>query len=245
MKNISFSFKVLVVDDEVNACDYIADMIALAIPDATVIKSNNPHTALSLIETDYFNMLFIDIEMPQMSGLALLEKLNFSEQKPYIALVSDHSEFKYAQSGMDLGASDYLLKPISPEKIQHVYRKYQMRYNEHILQGEITFIKGNIYYNIKTSDIIAVEKDGKYHINIWTINDYICHIKGNLSEVFEYLSGHFLYINRQCIVNYRATKQFYSHSNTIVLPHNGTDIYFTASRQGRKDFISRSNCVLG
>ncbi|HZG74865.1 MAG TPA: response regulator [Paenibacillus sp.] len=80
-------------------------------------------SALRLLERDPPDVLLLDMNMPGMDGLALLERVSGAYPAVRCIVVSGHAEFHYAQNAMRFGALDYLLKPIQPEKVEESLRK--------------------------------------------------------------------------------------------------------------------------
>lgn len=106
--------KIFVIDDE----PLILRSIKMSIEDAHsgfefVGEAMNGEDALSLIEELQPDVIFSDIRMPIMDGLALIDELRKRRVPAKIVILSGHQEFEYAKRALQLGVSDYLLKPIS------------------------------------------------------------------------------------------------------------------------------------
>jgi len=106
--------KILIVDDEKPARDYIAELVAFYIPDSRITYADNARNALNLLRAEDFDLLFVDIDFGagQMAGLELLEEINRLGKHIYIVIISAHHKFEYAVKGMELGASRYIPKPL-------------------------------------------------------------------------------------------------------------------------------------
>jgi DNA-binding LytR/AlgR family response regulator len=108
----------LVVDDEQSAVDLLCAFIhktpSLALAGATT----NPLEALSLLQAQPVDLLFLDIHMPQLSGLDLMRLLPSGTR---VVLTTAYSEF--AVQGFELEALDYLLKPIAFERFLKAVQK--------------------------------------------------------------------------------------------------------------------------
>ena len=79
--------------------------------------------ALPLIQAAQPDLLITDIKMPFMDGLELCKIVR--EQMPWIKIVilSGHDEFEYAQKAINLGVTEYLLKPVTAQDLHHVLRR--------------------------------------------------------------------------------------------------------------------------
>jgi two-component system LytT family response regulator len=101
----------LLIDDEPLALEVLEDFV-LKTPFLHLVgKFEEPLLALHLIETQKVDLLFLDIKMPDISGIDFYKSLHY---KPEVIFTSAYSEF--AINGFELKAMDYLLKPIPFEK---------------------------------------------------------------------------------------------------------------------------------
>ena len=91
--------KILIVDDERLARDYMAEMVVSCIPDAKVVKPDSGENALTCLRKDSFDLLFVDIEMSGMTGLQLLEYLSKEDNKgdkmPCTFIITAFRKFEY------------------------------------------------------------------------------------------------------------------------------------------------------
>lgn len=90
----------------------------------------NGTLALDWLEGHYADICITDIRMPLMDGLELIGHLN--SRYPWMSsiIVSSYDDFSYARSGLELGAVDYLLKPVSEENLYKVLDKAFRRIRE-------------------------------------------------------------------------------------------------------------------
>jgi two-component system response regulator YesN len=116
--------KLIIVDDEAEIREGINRAIAWTDHGIEVAGlANNGREALRMIETLEPDMLLLDIRMPVMSGLEVLEKLPEQKKIPRVAILSGYDDFNYCQQALRSGVSDYLLKPCRPQDILAVIRK--------------------------------------------------------------------------------------------------------------------------
>ena len=109
----------LIVDDEPSSIRAVSDMLNW--PDlgiSRVLAARSAQEARTCIREETIDILLCDIEMPQESGLDLLEWIN--KEKPGISCIymTCYPEFSYAQRAVKLGSMAYLLKPIDPEELE-------------------------------------------------------------------------------------------------------------------------------
>jgi two-component system LytT family response regulator len=107
--------RALIVDDEPLARTGVIRLLEEE-PDVAVVgECKNGAEALASIKQDHPDLLFLDIQMPEMDGFQVLEALDPSE-RPVIIFVTAYDE--YAIRAFEIHAVDYLLKPYSPERFQ-------------------------------------------------------------------------------------------------------------------------------
>jgi DNA-binding NtrC family response regulator len=111
-------FDILVVDDDPVHCRLLESYLKELNKSYKISKSAK-EALLSLNNLEYqFNHIFIDLFMPKMSGFELLKEIkSFAPHIPCIILTS-HSSVNYVIETMQAGASDFIIKPASPERIQ-------------------------------------------------------------------------------------------------------------------------------
>lgn len=110
---------VIIVDDEPLALDVLRQYIG-TIPDLELIAAyENPIQAFSALQHQKVDLLFLDIQMPQLTGLELLRSL---KTPPKVILTTAFRDF--AVEGFELEVLDYLVKPFSRERFLKALDKY-------------------------------------------------------------------------------------------------------------------------
>ena len=105
----------LIVDDEPFAREYLRDLLK-AYPDIRVVgEASNGTEALELIARFRPDLLFLDIQMPEMDGFELLDRLD-PKHPPHVIFVTAHDQ--YAVKAFEVHALDYLLKPFDRPRFQ-------------------------------------------------------------------------------------------------------------------------------
>lgn len=111
--------KILIVDDQESVHVFFKNMVdfkALGITEQ--IYATNGKTALDIIHRSHPEIMLLDIEMPIMSGIDLLNALDTEEFCPKIIILSAYNEFEYARKCLSHGVVDYLLKPIDISELE-------------------------------------------------------------------------------------------------------------------------------
>lgn len=107
--------KVLVIDDEPGVRDLISE--ALSLSEITAVQAADGLEALSFLRRERFDLLVLDINMPKLDGLALLEKLRTEGMSVPVLMLSARADKSDINQGLRMGADDYLTKPFSIEEL--------------------------------------------------------------------------------------------------------------------------------
>ncbi len=150
---------VLIVDDEPLAIDILESYIQ-KIPDLNLIaKCSNAIEANEALNANSIDLMFLDIQMPQLTGIELLKTLT---NPPLVIFTTAYSE--YAVEGFELNAVDYLLKPISFERffkgVNKAIDKFKSQSTEISFEGEepFFFVKADKkLIKVRFDDILYVE----------------------------------------------------------------------------------------
>ncbi len=152
--------KCIAIDDEPRALDVIQhhiDKVDFLSLEATF---TDPLAALSYLGESKIDLVFLDIDMPNISGLDLLKTL---KEKPQVIFTTAHSE--YAIESYELAAIDYLLKPFDFPRFLNAALKARRRLNDSGLVKNRDFFflnTGNQKRKIFYQDIRFIEGDGNY-----------------------------------------------------------------------------------
>src|SRR4026207_727361 len=125
------SYKVFFVEDEIITREGIRDNIDWRASGFEFCgEASDGELALPLLRASQPDVLITDIKMPFMDGLQLSKVVR--EQMPWVKIVilSGHDEFEYAQKAIGLGVTDYLLKPVTVQKLQTVLDKLSIQLDQ-------------------------------------------------------------------------------------------------------------------
>lgn len=156
--------KCIAIDDEPMALELIKDF-CFQVPIIDLVNTfNNPVEAFSYLETHKPDLLFLDIHMPEVSGIQLAEAIG---PHPLIIFTTAHS--KYAVKSYKLNAVDYLLKPFDFERFHQSVKKAKkhllMQKQAESPKNEEQNIVVKVEYRnvkIKLSDILYLESMDNY-----------------------------------------------------------------------------------
>ncbi|MET0981982.1 MAG: response regulator, partial [Telluria sp.] len=107
--------RALIADDEPHLLDFLAAQLALAWPELAITRAANGVQALELIDELAPDVVFLDIQMPGLTGLDLAARLCAGDKPPRIVFTTAHEQ--YAVNAFEHAAFDYLLKPIGLERL--------------------------------------------------------------------------------------------------------------------------------
>ena len=111
--------KIMIVDDHEEIREVI--QVLLSNEGYQIIEAQNGKEALLVLEKESFDLIITDIRMPIVDGLELLENIRKRGDKTFLVLASTYSEFEYAKRGLQNGAIDYIIKPITEENLKELF----------------------------------------------------------------------------------------------------------------------------
>src|SRR6056297_585061 len=118
--------KILIVDDEKNIRMTLEK--ALKKSDYIVDMAINGEEAIKKIKSNKYPVILLDMKLPGMNGMEVLEKINEMDYKTKVIIITGYGSIESAVKTMKLGAIDYLRKPFNPEKIRKIVTEVFQRY---------------------------------------------------------------------------------------------------------------------
>ncbi len=106
---------ILIVDDEKNLRESLVEY--LSVDGFSCTSCGDGATALDILSADIFDAVVLDLRLPGMDGLAVLEAIHSDGPRVPVIMMSAHGEIHDAVSAMKLGAVDYLVKPFDPAEL--------------------------------------------------------------------------------------------------------------------------------
>lgn len=201
--------RIIIIDDEPLARSLLIEMLADEQGIEVVAECNDGFEGMKAIQEYQPDLIFLDIQMPKITGFELLELL---DDPPQVIFTTAYDE--YALKAFEVNALDYLMKPISPERLKKALEKVEVRLKtpvkNHLFEGKVPQLPeqaqrivvkdaGNIKI-IPLADVLYLEAADDYvKINI-TEKYFLKHqTMGNFEQQ---LPPHqFVRIHRSYIVN--------------------------------------------
>jgi two-component system LytT family response regulator len=159
----------IAIDDEPLALELLTDNISKVPFLQLVAACDNALEAMAIMEHQSVDLIFLDIQMPGLTGLQFIQSMTV---KPMIILITAYE--KYALQGFDLNVTDYLVKPVSLDRFVNACNKarelFQLR-----AQPKIATAAGYFFVNVDYSLVKVINADIIY---IEGLKDYIkIHLK--------------------------------------------------------------------
>jgi two-component system LytT family response regulator len=249
--------RVILVDDEAPARARLRQLLKSEPDFEIVAECANGRTALERINEDRPDLVFLDIQMPGMTGLEICRALP-SDKLPCIVFVTAYDRF--ALQAFAIHAIDYLLKPFDRERFQDALRHARDRVRggrgdlsaatrlaavlEELRAGarkgldRLAFrVDGRVIF-IRTADIDWIEADGNY---------VMLHMGTRQQQLRETLQGleaqlpveQFLRVSRSALVNLDRVKELQPlfYGDYVVVMENGARVNMSRSYRDRVDKI--------
>lgn len=252
--------RTIIIDDEASAVNVLRLLLKKKYRDEVeiVATSSDPLHAKELIELYSPDLVFMDIEMPGMTGIDVVRSLN----KPNFYLVFVTAYDAYAVEAFELSAVDYLLKPLGLEKVERVIEKVkangkhkegqlqtQLEKLEKLLSSQtdgteqkiaIATLEKIIFVNV--SDIIFCEANGAYSVVYMKDGKKLTASK-SLGDFENQLNRYnFFRIHHSILVNLNKIKEFLRNDGGMVVMENGQKL--EVSQRRRKDFLMAINDLI-
>lgn len=205
----------IAVDDEPMALDVIERYCTKSGLVELKAVFREPVKAIEYLNREQTDLIFLDINMPDLSGMQLVQALS---PKPMIIFSTAYSH--YAVESYNLNAVDYLLKPITFERFLAAVNKATMalstRANTIAGEDDMTiFVKsGPQTHQVKLKDILYLEKDGNY-ITVHCKDRKIL-IRENMGDIFDLVpAAGFIRVHKSYVVAIKHITMIEVHQLTI------------------------------
>ncbi len=242
--------KAILVDDEINALKGLELELSNFSNLLEVVKRfTNATNAIEYLQSHEIDLVFLDIEMPDMNGIAFLEQ--FSTRNFFVVFTTAYS--RYAIDALKLDADDYLLKPIDVIELDkcltRIRKKMQQKGIDSKLEEALTKLntleKGgkkiklshdNQITFLESDEIIYCEAKGNYSNIFLTLGKKIL-LTMQLKQLQELLpEDTFFRIHNSYIINMSKVLSYNKSENLIVL---NEDIHLPVSRSNRSDMLDK------
>ena len=242
--------KVVLLDDEIPCTETLAMQInGLDLNINIIQKFNDPVEALAYITNHDFDILFLDIEMPEISGFGLLNQINNFN----FDVVFTTAYNQYAIEAFKFSALNYLLKPIDDDELHDCFTMWQRKNNKMLNKEQFSYLISLIDQHNSTPKKIAIPvSDGYEFINTEMIircqaDNYYTHflmtnekdilVCRTLKEVEALLKPFgFIRIHQSHLINPTHIKKFSRQDGGTILTSD--DVRLSVSKSHKNEVIS-------
>lgn len=241
--------KAIIIDDEVNCCKALSVLLQRHSPDIEVVATcQNGSEGLVAIQLHSPDIVFLDIQMPGMTGFEMLEKLPAFD----FHLVFTTSFDQYALKAFRFSAMDYLLKPIDKDELLKAIEKLKKinktspRQVEALLQkvrhplqamNKIALPTMEGLQLVPVHSIISCESDDNYTILFLNDRRKIV-VSCTLKEIEEMLEDFpFIRVHRSYLVNLNEIEKYVKGEGGYLIMSDGSNI--DVSRSRKEDLLKK------
>ena len=247
MATESKSIRAIIVDDEPLGRTVIREMLRRDADFAVIGECANGHEAISVINAEHPDLVFLDVQMPEIDGFEVLAALN-TDQLPLVIFVTAYDQ--YAVSAFEVHAVDYLLKPFDRERfgkaLQRAKDQLQREQTSNVTQRILALLEeqrtkpkhlerlviktnGRIFF-LKTEEIDWISAEGNY-VNLHVKRDSYL-LRETISNLESQLDPQrFARVHRSQIVNLDRIRELrhWSHGEYQIILHSGEELMLSRS----------------
>ncbi len=233
--------KILIVDDEVLAISRLTRMLEkLTQSDITAV--NSAEEAIEKIKSTHFDLAFLDINMPQSSGLELGYELRYLSNSTAIIFQTAYEE--HALTAYDIGAVGYLVKPFSQEQLSQTIQrvKLSLKTEENL---RIMSKNGENYYLLKPQEIYYVQADLS-EVMLRSEKGFSYYAK-KISDLEQLLQAYdFVRVHRSYLVNMNKIDAMITiEQSKLRFSFTGIKDQIDSSKDGAKNFRNMFSLNIG
>ena len=252
--------RTILIDDEPSSVNVLSLLLKKNCKEDVqiVATTNSAHLGKTLIEEHKPDLVFLDIEMPGMSGIDLLR--SFTEPSFHFVFVTAFDA--YAVEAFRLSAIDYLLKPVEADDIVRVIEKIKkdIRKNENTINVQLLNLQKILLQNqsasetkigigmankivfINIPEILYCEAQGAY-TNVHLQNGKKIVASKSIGEFeSQLISQKFFRIHHSTLINLNHVKEFQRFDGGYVMMENNAKL--EVSQRKRKDFLDAINDII-
>ena len=174
--------RTIIVDDEPAARTRIARLLSQDPEVELVTECRNGQEAVEAVNKHRPDLLFMDMQMPQMNGLEAVQRIQ-NDRMPFVVFVTAHDQ--YALQAFDVNAVDYLLKPYDDDRfhssLEKAKRHLDMRMNSKLTGKLLDLMREHMHAHSEyTEQFIIRDKGREYKVNVDDIiylraeGNYLC-----------------------------------------------------------------------
>lgn len=241
------ALKVIIADDEPLAISNLkAKLAAYSNLDIVDCFDNGDDTLQFLQTSTDIDLVFLDIQMPGIKGIEILQQAakGSSLSRPLYILVTAYEQFAF--SAFEHFAFDYLLKPVSRQRLAQTLLDARTALDKQPEQAtaatanKLTFKTGASTLLLDDIDILLIEAAGNY-MCIHTLSETLV-IRETMKELLQRLPKQFVQVHRSILLNLHHVHKLQPHNNDYEFTlSNGKTV--TASRRYKQNWANQLNTL--
>ena len=193
--------KILAVDDEPALLERLENIIQKVIPDAETAAFSDADKALEYAQLNSPEVAFLDIALGYMNGVDLAKKIKIQHPLCNIVFCTGYSE--YAVSAFEVGASDYLEKPITEEKMNHALINLRHK-PKNTADDDKLFVRCfgefEVFYRGKPLETIS-KRAKELFAYLVDKQGAMCSVSDITETIFSYLSGSYCRVAKRALTD--------------------------------------------
>ena len=235
--------KSIIIDDERHAIELLKALLE-DIPEVQVEKTfTSPVEALKYLAVNRTNLIFLDIQMPELSGIDFAKKLIELNIKSAVVFITAHDQ--YILEALRVNALDYLLKPVDIIELKEAILRVINRTKDDISDGlrklielqqrrKLRFNTRNGFVTFFEDEILFIKADGVFSV-IHLINGKELMISQNLGKIEEQLQNkELIKIHRSIIANVNFIFEINRSKKECILAVDSNNFILHFSTEGLK-----------
>jgi two-component system, LytTR family, response regulator len=221
----------IIIDDEPLALQGIENYVANCSSLQSLGSFDNPLDALQFLQTNHVDVLLLDIQMQELSGIELIKQL---DNKPLVILITANASF--ASEAYDLDVIDYLVKPVMFVRFEKAIEKakdfIELR-NKNVVEDFIFAKVNGVFTKINFDDISYIEAMGNYIAVVTNTKNILYQSIKSIEALLP--SANFIRVHKSFIINIKNITNFTSDYVVIA----GKQI--TVGRNYKREFKFKLN----
>jgi two-component system LytT family response regulator len=183
-KQLATPLRAVLVDDEPLIRKRFRQMLSHH-PDVSIVgEAASAAEAVAVFAEVDFDLAFLDVVMPEANGFSLISRV-----PPTAAVVFVTAHERFARQAFDVAATDYLLKPVDPDRLAECLRRVRARLATQWASEQILVAEGDRTRRVTAAEIVAVEQAGDAAVLLHIARDVAARVSGRVGEWAERLQG--------------------------------------------------------
>lgn len=241
------TYTAVLIDDEIHCTESLALIMEVSVPEIKVLgKFNDTSKALKFLQNNPVDLLFLDIEMPEMNGFELLSKLN---RLPFdVVFVTAYDQ--YAIKAFTYSAISYLLKPVDGDDLRETIDRWLEKKSKSLSLNQLQLMRDLLVNTSKLKTKVALPtNDGLEFLEIQSITR--CESESNYTRIYctdnnRYLicrtlkevekilqENGFIRVHHSHLINPQYIRKFIRHDGGFIVMIDGQQISVSRTKKDR------------